>query len=153
MFPGIADRMQKELTALAPSSVKASYYCHVVVYELITTTRRSRLLLLRSVNIQSGSEVPSWRPSAPSRIYGSPSKSMTSPVPASFIAVRIVHLILFMRFLLACRMLLSICGRILAANSSVSSHVRRLQIICSIMCSFPSTSKEYYLSTSLYRTR
>ena len=26
MFPGIADRMQKELTALAPSSVKVCFF-------------------------------------------------------------------------------------------------------------------------------
>merc|ERR1711890_201563 len=60
MYPGIADRMQKEITALAPSTIK---------------TRSS---LLQRGSIPSGSEDPSWLPSPPSSRCGSLSRNMTS---------------------------------------------------------------------------
>merc|ERR1711922_128190 len=65
MYPGIADRMQKEITALAPSTMKI---------KIIAPPRGST---------PSGSEAPSWLPSPPSRRCGSPSRSTTSPAPAS----------------------------------------------------------------------
>merc|ERR550517_501912 len=60
MCPGIADRMQKEITALAPSTIRS----------------RSSLPLRGST--PSGSEAPSWLPSPPSSRCGSPSRSTTS---------------------------------------------------------------------------
>merc|ERR1719483_2036498 len=60
MYPGIADRMQKEITALAHPPL------------------RSRLLLPQRGNTPSGSEVPSCLPFPPSNRCGSPSRSMTS---------------------------------------------------------------------------
>merc|ERR1711862_512790 len=65
MYPGIADRMQKEITALAPS------------------TRRSRSLLPQRGSTPSGSEAPSWLPSPPSSRCGSRSRSTMSPAPPS----------------------------------------------------------------------
>lgn len=32
MYPGIADRMQKEITALAPSTMKIKVWCNLVDY-------------------------------------------------------------------------------------------------------------------------
>merc|ERR1711982_228994 len=60
MYPGIADRMQKEITALAPSTIKI---------KIIAPQRGST---------PSGSEAPSWLPSPPSSRCGSPSRSTTS---------------------------------------------------------------------------
>merc|ERR1712105_356825 len=60
MYPGIADRMQKEITALAPSTMKI---------KIIAPPERK---------YSSGSEAPSWPPSPPSRPCGSPSRSTTS---------------------------------------------------------------------------
>merc|ERR1719494_170994 len=60
MYPGIADRMQKEITALAPSTI------------------RSRSSLPPRGSTPSGSEAPSWLPSPPSSRCGSPSRSTTS---------------------------------------------------------------------------
>merc|ERR1712168_1291793 len=60
MYPGIADRMQKEITALAPSPIKI---------KIIAPPRGST---------PSGSEAPSWLPSPPSSRCGSPSRSTTS---------------------------------------------------------------------------
>merc|ERR1712048_1523600 len=60
MYPGIADRMQKEITALAPSTIKI---------KIIAPLRGSP---------PSGSEDPSWPPSPPSSRCGSPSRSTTS---------------------------------------------------------------------------
>merc|ERR1719328_34314 len=65
MYPGIADRMQKEITALAPSTIKI---------KIIAPPRGST---------PSGSEAPSWLPSPPSSRYGSPSRSTTSAAPPS----------------------------------------------------------------------
>merc|ERR1712088_479786 len=59
MYPGIADRMQKEITALAPST-------------------RSRSSLLQRGSTLYGSEDPSWPPSPPSSRCGSPSRSTMS---------------------------------------------------------------------------
>merc|ERR1711971_1363056 len=60
MYPGIADRMQKEITALAPSTIKI------------------RIILPQRGNTPSGSEAPSCLPSPPSSRCGSPSRSTTS---------------------------------------------------------------------------
>merc|ERR1711890_12110 len=65
MYPGIADRMQKEITALLPPP------------------SRSRLSLLQRGSTPSGSEDPSWLPSPPSSRCGSPSRSTTSAAPPS----------------------------------------------------------------------
>merc|ERR1719369_852354 len=65
MYPGIADRMQKEITALAPS------------------TMISRSLLHQRENTLSGSEVPSLLPSPHSKPCGSPSKTTTKLVHPS----------------------------------------------------------------------
>merc|ERR1711878_192961 len=60
MYPGIADRMQKEITALAPSTIKI---------KIIAPLRGST---------PSGSVAPSCLPSPPSSRCGSPSRSTTS---------------------------------------------------------------------------
>ncbi|XP_037802964.1 LOW QUALITY PROTEIN: uncharacterized protein LOC119597462 [Penaeus monodon] len=65
MYPGIADRMQKEITALAPSTIKI------------------KSLLLLSENTLSGSAVPSWLHCPPSSPCGSPRMSTKNLVPAS----------------------------------------------------------------------
>merc|ERR1711915_1036450 len=62
MYPGIADRMQKEITALAPSTI------------------RSKLLLHLRGSTPSGSEDPSSPPFPPSNRCGSPSRSTMSVV-------------------------------------------------------------------------
>merc|ERR1712002_691783 len=65
MYPGIADRMQKEITALAPSTMKIKILPH------------------QSVNTLSGSEAPSWPPCPPSSRCGSASRNTMSPAPPS----------------------------------------------------------------------
>merc|ERR1712218_23013 len=60
MYPGIADRMQKEITALAPSTIKI---------KIIAPPRE---------NTPYGSEDPSWLLFPPSNRCGSPSKNTTS---------------------------------------------------------------------------
>merc|ERR1712122_344475 len=60
MNPGITDRMQKEITALAPPP------------------SRSRSLLHQKENTPYGSEDPSWIPSLPSNRCGSTSKNTTN---------------------------------------------------------------------------
>merc|ERR1712080_245741 len=65
MYPGIADRMQKEITALAPSTIKI------------------KIILLQRGSTPSGSEDPSWLPSPPSSRCGSPSRSTMNVVPPS----------------------------------------------------------------------
>merc|ERR1719481_1688830 len=66
MYPGIADRMQKEITALAPSTIKI---------KIIAPPRGST---------PSGSEDPSLLPSPPSSRCGSPSRStMSAASPSS----------------------------------------------------------------------
>merc|ERR1712080_346709 len=64
MYPGIADRMQKEITALPPPL-------------------RSRSSLPQRGSTPSGSEDPSWLPCPPSSRCGSPSRSTTSAAPPS----------------------------------------------------------------------
>merc|ERR1712211_14537 len=63
MYPGIADRMQKEITALAPSP------------------SRSRSSLPPRGSTPYGSVAPSWPPCPPSSRCGSPSRSTTSAAP------------------------------------------------------------------------
>merc|ERR1711972_773170 len=60
MYPGIADRMQKEITALAPSTIKI------------------KIILPLRGSTPSGSVDPSCLPSPPSSRCGSPSRSTTS---------------------------------------------------------------------------
>merc|ERR1711899_344238 len=66
MYPGIADRMQKEITALAPSTIKI---------KIIAPLRG---------NTPSGSEDPSCLPFPPSNRCGSPSKNMMNAVHPLF---------------------------------------------------------------------
>merc|ERR1719466_727184 len=68
MYPGIADRMQKEITAL------------------LHPPSRSRSLLHQRGSTLSGSEDPSSLPSPPSSRCGSPSRSMTSAAHPLFTA-------------------------------------------------------------------
>merc|ERR550539_6382 len=65
MYPGIADRMEKEIEILAPSTIKI---------KIIAPPERK---------YSSGSEAPSWLPSPPSSRCGSPSRSTTSAAPPS----------------------------------------------------------------------
>merc|ERR1719228_3069668 len=65
MYPGIADRMQKEITALAPSTIKI---------KIIAPPERKYSVWI---------EDPSWLPSPPSSRCGSPSRSTTSAAPPS----------------------------------------------------------------------
>merc|ERR1711910_152831 len=74
MYPGIADRMQKEITALAPSTI------------------RSRSSLPPRGSTPSGSEAPTWPPSPPSSRCGSPSRSTTSAAPPLSTASASKHL-------------------------------------------------------------
>uniref|UniRef100_A0A8P0SK61 Actin beta n=1 Tax=Canis lupus familiaris TaxID=9615 RepID=A0A8P0SK61_CANLF len=64
MYPGIADRMQKEITALAPSTMKIS--SHPL-----------------SASTLCGLGAPSWPHCPPSSKCGSASRSTTSPAPPS----------------------------------------------------------------------
>merc|ERR1711973_18185 len=57
MYPGIADRMQKEITALAPSTIKI------------------KIIAPLKGNTPSGLEDPSCLPSPPSNRCGSPNKN------------------------------------------------------------------------------
>merc|ERR1712080_705477 len=65
MYPGIADRMQKEITALAPSTIKI---------KIIAPPERKYSVWIGD---------PSWLPSPPSSRCGSPSRSTTSAAPPS----------------------------------------------------------------------
>jgi hypothetical protein len=95
MFPGIADRMQKELTALSPSSMKVRLFSHVTKVRfyltILRSTYRSRLLLPLNESTPSGLVALSLLPSAPSRTCGAPSRSTTSPALVLFTAVRILY--------------------------------------------------------------
>merc|ERR1712141_880519 len=75
MYPGIADRMQKEITALAPSTIKI---------KIIAPEREST---------PYGSEAPSWPPSPPSSRCGSPSRSTTSAAHPSSTASASKHFV------------------------------------------------------------
>uniref|UniRef100_A0A8C5BH38 Beta-actin n=1 Tax=Gadus morhua TaxID=8049 RepID=A0A8C5BH38_GADMO len=100
MYPGIADRMQKEITSLAPSTMKIKVRLAALrlllmlwvssrsvpldarVPNVLPSPRRSSPH--QSVNTLSGSEAPSWPPCPPSSRCGSASRSMTSPaLPSS----------------------------------------------------------------------
>ncbi|MBZ3887509.1 Actin, alpha skeletal muscle [Sciurus carolinensis] len=63
-YPGISDRLQKEITALAPSTMKIK-------------------IIAPSECKYSGSVAPSWPPCPPSSRCGSASRSMTSRAPPS----------------------------------------------------------------------
>ena len=84
MFPGIADRMQKELTALAPSSMKVRSFLQSEIHpdrSLIGVDLdmiRSRLSHLLSASTPSGLVVRFLRRSPPSRTSGARSRSTTS---------------------------------------------------------------------------
>merc|ERR1719384_366020 len=74
MYPGIADRMQKEITALAPSTIKI---------KIIAPPERKYSVWI------GGS---SWLPSPPSSRCGSPSRSTTSAAPPLSTASASKHL-------------------------------------------------------------
>ncbi len=94
MYPGIADRMQKEITSLAPSTMKIKVSCvlnfdgyllyqsasahvwHLCILLIVPLVHRSLPHL--SVNTLSGSEVPSWPPCPPSSRCGLASRSTMS---------------------------------------------------------------------------
>eukprot|EP00808_Paulinella_micropora_P007923 g69000.t1 len=65
MFEGIAERMEKEVVALAPASMKV------------------KIVAPLSASTPCGSVALSWPPCLPSSRCGSPSRSTTSPAPAS----------------------------------------------------------------------
>lgn len=87
MYPGIADRMQKEITALAPSTMKIKVRDVAGVGgDPGAVGTRSQLILLSyrsspplSVSTQCGSAAPSWPRCPPSSRCGSPSRSTTRP--------------------------------------------------------------------------
>uniref|UniRef100_A0AAZ3S7B3 Uncharacterized protein n=1 Tax=Oncorhynchus tshawytscha TaxID=74940 RepID=A0AAZ3S7B3_ONCTS len=104
MYPGIADRMQKEITALAPSTMKikvrdnpAMLTFMKLTFKLIVMFRftvglretkqfpalclSSRSSLPPSVSTLSGSVAPSWLPCPPSRLCGSASRSTMRQAP------------------------------------------------------------------------
>ena len=90
MYAGIADRLSKELTALAPASMKVEIIAPNP--ETRTPTRtltlplaptRSRSSRRRSASTPCGSAAPSSRRSRPSSRCGSPSRSTTSRAPRS----------------------------------------------------------------------
>ena len=108
MYPGIADRMQKEITALAPSTMKIKVSAQpeldgvqmgMVVVKAATlpgfhvhgemTPRPSLPLSLcrssrpLSASTPCGLVAPSWPRCPPSSRCGSASRSMTSPAPPS----------------------------------------------------------------------
>jgi hypothetical protein len=90
MFPGIADRMQKELSALSPASVKVCrLYISQYSYSWLMNVFlfRSRLSRLPSESTPYGLVDLFWLLSAPSKISGAPSKSMTNLALVLFTAV------------------------------------------------------------------
>uniref|UniRef100_A0A669E6K1 Actin, cytoplasmic 1 n=1 Tax=Oreochromis niloticus TaxID=8128 RepID=A0A669E6K1_ORENI len=94
MYPGIADRMQKEITSLAPTTMKIKvkflfgqfYYTFIIngLYSLLTTLLLCpcRLLLPQRGSTLYGLEAPSWLLCPPSSRCGSASRSTMSPAPA-----------------------------------------------------------------------
>merc|ERR1712142_978292 len=66
MYPGIADRMQKEITSMAPSTMKI---------KIIAPPERKYSVWIGA---------PSWLPSPPSRRCGSPSRNTMRQDPESF---------------------------------------------------------------------
>ena len=94
MYPGIADRMQKEITALAPSTMKIKVggaLPQAPSCEGLPGRDRApdrSLLSYRSsphlsASIPCGSVAPSWLRCPPSSRCGSPSRSTTRPAPPS----------------------------------------------------------------------
>lgn len=130
MFPGIADRMQKELTALAPSSMKVSAYGldYTDLNLSFTLCNRSRSSLLLSGSTPSGSVVPFSRRCLRSRTSGARSRSTTSPAPVSSTAVRIARRSSFLLSLTAlCRVLLSAARKVMEGLMKVDAveiHIR-----------------------------
>uniref|UniRef100_A0A4W5N3G5 Actin alpha 2, smooth muscle n=1 Tax=Hucho hucho TaxID=62062 RepID=A0A4W5N3G5_9TELE len=109
MYPGIADRMQKEITALAPSTMKIKVRDNPTILTFWMSTIKliemfryayavslretkqfsvlcssSRSLLPLSVSTPSGSVAPSWLPCPPSRPCGSASRSTMRQAPPLF---------------------------------------------------------------------
>uniref|UniRef100_A0A4W6DXK3 Actin alpha 2, smooth muscle n=1 Tax=Lates calcarifer TaxID=8187 RepID=A0A4W6DXK3_LATCA len=97
MYPGIADRMQKEITALAPSTMKIKVrQLQILLFMKLTDQVNQHLvknlngvyslprssLHLRGSTL-SGSVAPSWLPCPPSSKCGSASRSTTRPAPPS----------------------------------------------------------------------
>ena len=82
MFPGIADRMQRELTSLAPSSMKVRHPLILSITrtraDLASNVNRSRSSRPPSASTRSGSAVPFSRRSRLSRTSGARSRSTTS---------------------------------------------------------------------------
>merc|ERR1712203_888796 len=66
MYPGIADRMQKEITALAPSTIKI---------KIIAPPERK-------YSVWIGGSI--WPPCLPSNRCGSPNKNTMNPAPELF---------------------------------------------------------------------
>ena len=87
MFPGIADRMQRELTSLAPSSMKVRHPLILSITrtraDLASNVNRSRSSHPPSASTRSGSVVRFSRRSRPSRTSGARSRSTTSRARAS----------------------------------------------------------------------
>jgi hypothetical protein len=106
MLPGIADRMQKELTSLSPASTKVCWlYLSIPIHGpwciFFFPFFRSRLSRLPSECTLYGWVDLFWLLSAPSKISGAPSKSMTNLALVSFTAVSHFYLsFYFLTFLL-----------------------------------------------------
>ena len=104
MFPGIADRMQKELASLSPSSIKVCrLYKYISLFLFVAHDTffflRSRLSRLPSESTLYGLVDLFWLLSAPSKISGAPSKSMTNLALVSFTAVSHLYYYLLLIFL------------------------------------------------------
>lgn len=83
MFPGIADRMQKELTALAPATMKIKVYFFLFLFEKILKNKFLSFLyfrssLLRNVNTLCGLADLSWPLCRPFNKCGSRKRNTTS---------------------------------------------------------------------------
>lgn len=104
MYPGIADRMQKEITALAPSTMKIKVSAQLeadgVLRGVVAVSRShghrgdgARALTASSslprssrplsASTPCGLAAPSWPRCPPSSRCGSPSRSTTRPAPPS----------------------------------------------------------------------
>ena len=128
MYPGIADRMQKEITALAPSTMKikvrdnpAMLTFMKLTFKLIVMFRftvglretkqfpvlclSSRSSLPPSVSTLSGSVAPSWLPYPPSRPCGSASRSTMRQAPPLFTGSASKQSTLFTHTFVMCHLL------------------------------------------------
>uniref|UniRef100_A0A8C3NGU8 Actin gamma 1 n=1 Tax=Geospiza parvula TaxID=87175 RepID=A0A8C3NGU8_GEOPR len=94
MYPGIADRMQKEITALAPSTMKikvgrapwagqGGHRGAGTALTCLSVCLSCRSSPRPSASTPCGSAAPSWPRSPPSSRCGSASRSTTSPAPPS----------------------------------------------------------------------